>query len=179
MGDVTNSRARKARPTATPEDVRALLDALPMPAMLMGARGEVVHANAAMRACGSDEVGHRETLPVSLASLGPCTLVIGDSAGPTPAPANAQTQRLASLGFMLAGVCHEVANPLSAIYSMVQILQSKRGVTTDTVDDDEDAAIGVAVEAILVILSHAPWIAAAGATQGEATVRRINGGHRN
>ena len=86
-----------------------------------------------MRACGS-EVGHRETLPVSLASLGPCTLVIGDPPGPTPTPANAQTQRLASLGFMLAGVCHEVANPLSAIYSMVQILQSKRGVTTDTVE---------------------------------------------
>jgi C4-dicarboxylate-specific signal transduction histidine kinase len=48
--------------------------------------------------------------------------------------ADAQTQRLASLGFMVASVCHEVSNPLSAIYSMVQILQSKRGVTAETVE---------------------------------------------
>jgi len=48
--------------------------------------------------------------------------------------ADAQTQRLASLGFMLAGVCHEVSNPLSAIYSMVQILQSRRGVSAETLE---------------------------------------------
>jgi C4-dicarboxylate-specific signal transduction histidine kinase len=47
---------------------------------------------------------------------------------------NAQTQRLASLGFMLASVCHEVSNPLAAISSMVQILQSKRGVGPDTME---------------------------------------------
>ena len=46
---------------------------------------------------------------------------------------NAQTQRLASLGFMLASVCHEVSNPLAAISSMVQILQSKRGVSPETI----------------------------------------------
>ena len=49
-------------------------------------------------------------------------------------PANAQTQRLASLGLMLASVCHEVSNPLAAVSSMVQILQSKRGVTPETVE---------------------------------------------
>jgi signal transduction histidine kinase len=42
---------------------------------------------------------------------------------------NMQTTRLASLGFMVAGVCHEVSNPLAAIHSMVQILQSKRGAS--------------------------------------------------
>lgn len=47
---------------------------------------------------------------------------------------NAQTQRLASLGFMLASVCHEVSNPLAAVSSMVQILQSKRGVTPQTME---------------------------------------------
>jgi len=47
---------------------------------------------------------------------------------------NAQTQRLASLGFMLASVCHEVSNPLAAISSMVQILQSRRGVTPETME---------------------------------------------
>lgn len=36
---------------------------------------------------------------------------------------HAQTVRLASLGFMLAGVCHEISNPLAAIYSMLQILE--------------------------------------------------------
>src|SRR5258708_32821060 len=45
---------------------------------------------------------------------------------------NAQMQRLASLGFMVAGVCHEVSNPPAAIHSMLQILQSKRGVTPET-----------------------------------------------
>jgi len=52
----------------------------------------------------------------------------------TQGATHAQTQRLASLGFMLASVCHEVSNPLSAIYSMVQILQSKRGVTPETME---------------------------------------------
>jgi C4-dicarboxylate-specific signal transduction histidine kinase len=47
---------------------------------------------------------------------------------------NAQTQRLAALGFMLAGVCHEVSNPLAAVHSMLQILQSKRGVTPETLE---------------------------------------------
>jgi len=47
---------------------------------------------------------------------------------------SAQTQRLASLGFMLASVCHEVSNPLAAISSMVQILQSKRGVSPETLE---------------------------------------------
>ena len=46
----------------------------------------------------------------------------------------AQTQRLASLGFMLAAVCHEVSNPLAAVSSMLQILQSKRGVTPETLE---------------------------------------------
>jgi C4-dicarboxylate-specific signal transduction histidine kinase len=50
------------------------------------------------------------------------------------AQTQAQTQRLASLGFMLASVCHEVSNPLAAVSSMLQILQSKRGVTPETME---------------------------------------------
>ncbi|HVJ24586.1 MAG TPA: ATP-binding protein [Burkholderiales bacterium] len=49
-------------------------------------------------------------------------------------PIPAQTQRLASLGFMVASVCHEVSNPLAAVSSMLQILQSKRGVTAETLE---------------------------------------------
>lgn len=37
---------------------------------------------------------------------------------------NAQTVRLASLGFLLAGVSHEISNPLSAIYSMLQLVKN-------------------------------------------------------
>ena len=37
-----------------------------------------------------------------------------------------QTARLASLGFMVAGVCHEVTNPLTALHSIVQILRSEK-----------------------------------------------------
>lgn len=36
---------------------------------------------------------------------------------------DARTERLASLGFMLAGACHEIGNPLTAIYSMLQLVQ--------------------------------------------------------
>lgn len=39
--------------------------------------------------------------------------------------AQAQTARLASLGFMLASVSHELGNPLTAMHSMLQILLSK------------------------------------------------------
>lgn len=63
---------------------------------------------------------------------------------------NAQTQRLASLGFMLAGVCHEVSNPLAAISSMVQILQSKRGVTPETMEKGL-ASIASNIARVLVI----------------------------
>ena len=64
--------------------------------------------------------------------------------------ANAQTQRLASLGFMLASVCHEVSNPLAAISSMVQILQSKRGVGPETLEKGL-ASISANVARVLAI----------------------------
>ena len=54
-----------------------------------------------------------------------------------------QTTRLASLGFMVAGVCHEVSNPLAAIDSMVQILRSRRGVSPETL---EKGLASIAVE---------------------------------
>ena len=99
-------------------------------------------------------------------------------------PLTAQTQRLASLGFMLARVCHEVSNPLAAVSSMLQILQSKRGITPETLEKglasiaanvarvraitkklgdfsrvgDEAAplAIDEAVEAAAALLRHSP-----------------------
>ncbi|MEO5845978.1 MAG: ATP-binding protein [Caldimonas sp.] len=43
----------------------------------------------------------------------------------------AQNARLASLGFLLASVSHEANGPLAAISSMVQIMESKHGVSED------------------------------------------------
>ena len=65
-------------------------------------------------------------------------------------PIPAQTQRLASLGFMLASVCHEVSNPLAAVSSMLQILQSKRGVTPETLEKGL-ASISANVARVLAI----------------------------
>jgi len=62
----------------------------------------------------------------------------------------AQMQRLASLGFMLASVCHEVSNPLAAVSSMLQILQSKRGVTPETMEKGL-ASIAANVARVLAI----------------------------
>ena len=49
------------------------------------------------------------------------------------------------------------------------------GMATDTVDDDEDAAVGIAMETILVVLPDAARIASARAVQGQAIVRAIEG----
>ena len=115
----------KRSAAALPEEVRALLDALPIAAMLSAADGEVLHENAAMRE--ASEPATRDVRTLTLPGIGECTLALSR-------PTDAQTQRLAALGFMLAGVCHEVSNPLAAIHSMLQILQSKRGVSRETLD---------------------------------------------
>jgi C4-dicarboxylate-specific signal transduction histidine kinase len=125
---VSRRAARRVLAAALPPELRALLDALPMPALLSAVDGEVLHANAAQRAAG--EADARQRVPLELPGLGACVLALGPPSG----PANAQTQRLASLGFIVAGVCHEVSNPLSAVSSMVQILQSRRGVNPETIE---------------------------------------------
>ena len=48
--------------------------------------------------------------------------------------AHAQTARLASLGFMLASVSHEISNPLTAVHSILQVLQAKKGSTSETME---------------------------------------------
>jgi two-component system, NtrC family, sensor kinase len=108
---------------SAPAEIRALLDALPMPAMLVAEDGELLHANAA----ASAQPPAGDGAPLVLPRIGACRLI----AAPPPDP---QTQRLASLGFMLASVCHEISNPLAAVSSMLQILQSKRAVTAETLE---------------------------------------------
>jgi signal transduction histidine kinase len=63
---------------------------------------------------------------------------------------SAQTTRLAALGFMVAGVCHEVANPLTAIRSMVQLLQSTSPLSPEMLERGL-ANISVNVNRVLTI----------------------------
>jgi C4-dicarboxylate-specific signal transduction histidine kinase len=63
---------------------------------------------------------------------------------------DAQTQRLAALGFMVASVCHEISNPLAAVHSMLQILQSKRGVSAETLEKGL-ASIASNIDRVLAI----------------------------
>ena len=135
-----SGRLRKPNAPALAAEVRALVDALPFPAMLSAPDGAVLHANAAMRVAPA---GARETTSLTLDGIGECTLSV-------ERPVDAQTQRLAALGFMLAGVCHEVSNPLAAIHSMLQILQSKRGVSAETLDKGL-ASIGANIARVLAI----------------------------
>src|SRR5207302_834790 len=136
-----SARLRSSGAPQLAPEARALLDALPFPAALSTAGGTLLHENAAMRT--SREPGPRDTLSVKLPGAGECTLVIRR-------PSDAQTQRLAVLGFMLAGVCHEISNPLAAIHSMLQILQSKRGVSRETLEKGL-ASIASNIDRVLAI----------------------------
>ena len=133
-----------ARPNVS-EEVRALLDALPVAAAILGDDGAVLHANAAMRArAPHSDPARLPGAQVAETPSGRCVFVLPEAA-PDP-----QMQRLASLGFMLAGVCHEVSNPLAAIHSMVQILQSPRGVTPETIDKGLGSIAGNIVRVLAI-----------------------------
>ena len=131
------------KPVVAADEVAVLLQALPMPAAILDADGAVLHANEAMRArAGQSDPAKLPGAQVSSSPLGRCVFLLPEA---TPDP---QMQRLASLGFMLAGVCHEVANPLAAIHSMVQILQSRRGVTAETLEKGLDSIAGNVVRVL-------------------------------
>jgi C4-dicarboxylate-specific signal transduction histidine kinase len=133
-----------ARPEVSGE-LRALLDAMPIAAAILGTDGKVLHMNAAMRAlAGRSDPARLPGAHVADLPAGRCVFVLP---GTTPDP---QMQRLASLGFMLAGVCHEVSNPLAAIHSMVQILQSPRGVTPETVEKGLSSIAGNLVRVLAI-----------------------------
>ena len=133
----------RLRPALT-DELRSLLDALPFPTALLGAGDEVLHVNAAMRA------RHGRFDPAMLAGAHVAGTPFGRCVVLLPPAANPQMQRLASLGFMLAGVCHEVSNPLAAIHSMVQILQSRRGVTPETLEKGLGSIAGNIVRVLAI-----------------------------
>ena len=130
---------------ALSDELRALLEALPVAAAILGEDGAVLHANEAMRArAPRSDPARLPGAQVAGTPNGRLVFVLPESA-PDP-----QMQRLASLGFMLAGVCHEVSNPLAAIHSMVQILQSRRGVTPETIEKGLGSIAGNIVRVLAI-----------------------------
>ena len=83
-------------------------------------------------------------------SWGACLVIVDQTELRQLQVADIQTARLASLGFMVAGVCHEVTNPLTSLHSIVQILRSQRQPSQALLDKGLDN-IAVNVKRILDI----------------------------
>lgn len=65
---------------------------------------------------------------------GACLIVVDETHLNHLESTHAQTARLASLGFMLASVSHEISNPLAAVHSILQVLQSKKENSPETLE---------------------------------------------
>ncbi len=75
-----------------------------------------------------------ERLHLRRTGWGACLAVV-ERGEPQPQPqVDPQTARLAALGFMVAGVCHEVTNPLTSLHSIVQILRAERQPSQELLD---------------------------------------------
>jgi two-component system NtrC family sensor kinase len=66
-----------------------------------------------------------EQLVLRPAEWGLCLFVIDQTELRTLRTDHMQTARLAALGFMIAGVAHELSNPLTSVRSIVQLLRSQ------------------------------------------------------
>ena len=67
-----------------------------------------------------------ERIHLRRTAWGACLVIVDQTDLRQLQAADIQTARLASLGFMVAGVCHEVTNPLTALHSIVQILRAEK-----------------------------------------------------
>ena len=76
----------------------------------------------------------QERIWVRLLPQGACLIVMDETHLHHLESAHAQTARLASLGFMLASVSHEISNPLAAVHSILQVLQSKKENSPQTLE---------------------------------------------
>ena len=91
-----------------------------------------------------------ERLHLRRTSWGGCLTVIDQSELRPLQTVDLQTARLAALGFMVAGVCHEVTNPLTSLHSIVQILRSEKQPSAEMLSRGLDN-IAVNVRRILEI----------------------------
>ena len=67
-----------------------------------------------------------ERIHLRRTAWGACLVIVDQTDLRQLQAADIQTARLASLGFMVAGVCHEVTNPLTSLHSIVQILRAEK-----------------------------------------------------
>ena len=67
-----------------------------------------------------------ERIHLRRAPWGACLTIVDQTELRRLQTVDAQSARLAALGFMVAGVCPEVTNPLTALHSIVQILRSEK-----------------------------------------------------
>ncbi len=81
---------------------------------------------------------------------GACMVIVDQSDLRQLQAADIQTARLASLGFMVAGVCHEVTNPLTSLHSIVQILRAEKQLSRELLEKGLDN-IAINVKRILDI----------------------------
>jgi len=86
---------------------------------------------ASFACCRGDMAINEQLFLGTIPDVGAYLLFVDNSETARAELARSQTDRLASIGFMLAGVCHEVSNPLAATYSMVQLLQSQTELTEE------------------------------------------------
>ena len=91
-----------------------------------------------------------ERIHVRRASWGACLAIVDQTDLRRLQIVDVQNARLAALGFMVAGVCHEVTNPLTSLHSIVQILRSEKEPSPALLDKGL-ANIAVNVQRILDI----------------------------
>jgi len=103
----------------------------------------------AMRRDAGGRVLH-ERLILRRADWGACLFVVDETEQRSLQASNMQTARLAALGFMIAGVSHELSNPLTSVHSIVQLLRSQAEPNADMLRKGLDS-IGGNVQRILEI----------------------------
>ena len=91
-----------------------------------------------------------ERLVLRRADWGACLFVVDETEQRALQASNLQTARLAALGFMIAGVSHELSNPLTSVHSIVQLLRSQHQPNADMLRKGLDS-IGGNVQRILEI----------------------------
>jgi signal transduction histidine kinase len=126
------NRELKEREQLPAQATGARLDAL-FPQYAAALQGAVPWLESQDVDVQNPRTGAQQRLCVRRLPLGAC-LIVAELPRREFDLGSAQTARLASLGFMVAGVCHEVANPLTAIHSMVQLLQSSQPLAPETLE---------------------------------------------
>jgi two-component system NtrC family sensor kinase len=98
---------------------------------------------------GAGQVLH-ERLVLRRTDWGACLFVMDQTELHSLQTSNLQTARLAALGFMIAGVSHELSNPLTSVHSIVQLLRSQSQPSEEVLRKGLDS-IGGNVQRILEI----------------------------